>query len=168
MPGLLTPEILATIGRADPPMRVEITRREIMKYALATEQRLEKFLRGDEAPPMFVFAAFRDIVPLDELGPDGIAQSSSMPDLPLKRIMAGGFVFKYARPIRPGDVLVGTRVLVVVEPGQWQTYEVEYSPSYAGELRMPLSDIPVLPLDARKIIARRAALARDYLKGARA
>jgi propionate CoA-transferase len=48
--------------------------------------------------------------------------------------------------------------LVVVEPDQWQTYLVEYSPSYAGELRMPLSDIPVLPLDARKIIARRAAL----------
>ncbi|MBR1222539.1 3-oxoacid CoA-transferase [Bradyrhizobium sp. U87765 SZCCT0131] len=47
---------------------------------------------------------------------------------------------------------------VVVEPTQWQTYEVEYSPSYAGELRMPLSDIPLLPLDARKVIARRAAL----------
>ncbi len=48
--------------------------------------------------------------------------------------------------------------LVVVEPKQWQTYLVEYSPSYAGELKMPLSDIPVLPLDARKIIARRAAM----------
>jgi propionate CoA-transferase len=48
--------------------------------------------------------------------------------------------------------------LVVVEPGQWQTYATEYSPSYAGELRMPLSDIPVLPLDERKVIARRAAL----------
>jgi len=48
--------------------------------------------------------------------------------------------------------------LVVVEPGQWQTYLTEYSPSYAGELRMPLSDIPVLPLDARKVIARRAAM----------
>jgi propionate CoA-transferase len=48
--------------------------------------------------------------------------------------------------------------LVVVDPDQRQTYEVEYSPSYAGELRMPLSDIPTLPLDARKIIARRAAL----------
>jgi propionate CoA-transferase len=48
--------------------------------------------------------------------------------------------------------------LVVVEPGQWQTFETEYSPSYAGELRVPLSDIPVLPLDARKVIARRAAL----------
>jgi propionate CoA-transferase len=48
--------------------------------------------------------------------------------------------------------------LVVVDPGQWQTFQVEYSPSYAGELRMPLSDVEVLPLDARKIIARRAAL----------
>src|SRR4051794_4699222 len=48
--------------------------------------------------------------------------------------------------------------LVVVEPDQWQTYETQYSPSFAGELRMPLSDIPTLPLDARKVIARRAAL----------
>ncbi|MBV8961694.1 MAG: 3-oxoacid CoA-transferase, partial [Hyphomicrobiales bacterium] len=30
--------------------------------------------------------------------------------------------------------------------------------SYAGELRVPLSDIDILPLDARKVIARRAAL----------
>jgi propionate CoA-transferase len=48
--------------------------------------------------------------------------------------------------------------VVVVEPGQRQTYETEYSPSYAGELRVPLSDIPALPLDSRKVIARRAAL----------
>ncbi len=98
MPGLLTPEILAAIGQAEPPMRVEVTRREIMKYAVATEQRLEKYLRGDEAPPMFVFGAFRDVVPLDELGPDGIARSSSMPELPLKRVMAGGFRFQYFAP----------------------------------------------------------------------
>jgi propionate CoA-transferase len=60
-----------------------------------------------------------------------------------------------AKTVKIPGILVD---LVVVEPGQWQTYEVEYSPSYAGELRMPLWDIPVLPLDARKIIARRAAL----------
>lgn len=48
--------------------------------------------------------------------------------------------------------------LVVVVPDQRQTYATEYSPSYAGELRLPLSDFPVLPLDARKVIARRAAL----------
>jgi propionate CoA-transferase len=48
--------------------------------------------------------------------------------------------------------------LVVVVPEQRQTYLTDYSPSYAGELRIPLSDVPVLPQDARKVIARRAAL----------
>ena len=49
--------------------------------------------------------------------------------------------------------------LVIVEPEQWQTYETRFSPSYAGELRVPLSDIAVAtPLDARKVIARRAAM----------
>ncbi len=48
--------------------------------------------------------------------------------------------------------------LVVVDPGQRQTYQMDYSPAYAGELRVPVSEIPPLPLDARKIIARRAAL----------
>lgn len=60
-----------------------------------------------------------------------------------------------AKQVKIPGILVD---LVVVEPGQRQTYETEYSPSYAGELRVPLSDIPVLPLDPRKIIARRAAL----------
>jgi propionate CoA-transferase len=60
-----------------------------------------------------------------------------------------------AKAVKIPGILVD---LVVVEPGQRQTYETEYSPSYAGEFRVPLSDIPALPLDARKVIARRAAL----------
>ena len=47
--------------------------------------------------------------------------------------------------------------LVVVEPAQRQTYLTAYSPAYAGELKVPPGDIPVLPMDARKVIARRAA-----------
>lgn len=47
---------------------------------------------------------------------------------------------------------------VVVEPGQSQTYETYYSPSFSGELKIPLTDIPALPLDPRKIIARRGAM----------
>lgn len=47
---------------------------------------------------------------------------------------------------------------VVVVPDQLQTYLTPYSPAYAGELRIPLSDIARLPLDARKVIARRAAM----------
>lgn len=48
--------------------------------------------------------------------------------------------------------------LVVVDPDQKQTYLVDYSPSYAGELRVPLSEIKALEFDARKVIARRAAM----------
>jgi propionate CoA-transferase len=48
--------------------------------------------------------------------------------------------------------------LVVVVPEQEQTFLTPYSPAYAGELRIPLDDIPVLKLDARKVVARRGAL----------
>ncbi|MCX6055593.1 MAG: 3-oxoacid CoA-transferase [Chloroflexi bacterium] len=48
--------------------------------------------------------------------------------------------------------------LVVVDPNQRQTYQMEYSPAYAGEIKVPMGEITPLVLDARKIIARRAAL----------
>lgn len=48
--------------------------------------------------------------------------------------------------------------VVVVDPDQWQTYRTKHDAAYAGELRVPPSDMPVLAFDERKIIARRAAL----------
>ena len=68
---LITPEIRAWIGRSAPPQRIEIARRDIVKYAVATEQRLEKYRNGDEAPPMFLFGTSMLICALDELGSDG-------------------------------------------------------------------------------------------------
>jgi propionate CoA-transferase len=59
-----------------------------------------------------------------------------------------------AKQVKIPGILVD---LVVVEPAQRQTYLTAYSPAYAGELKVPLADIPVLPFDARKVIARRAA-----------
>jgi propionate CoA-transferase len=47
--------------------------------------------------------------------------------------------------------------IVVVDPTQRQTYAMDYSPAYAGEIKIPMDEITPLPLDARKIIARRAA-----------
>ncbi|MGZ9034182.1 MAG: hypothetical protein ACXW25_07185, partial [Rhodospirillales bacterium] len=38
-----------------------------------------------------------------------------------------------------------------------QTYATQYSPAYSGEIKVPLAAMPPLPLDERKIIARRAA-----------
>lgn len=71
----------------------------------------------------------------------------------VKRIATRGTL--PAKQVKIPGILVD---LVVVEPDQRQTYATDYSPSYAGELRIPLSDIPVLPLDPRKVVARRAAL----------
>ncbi len=108
---LLSDQALQMIGRSDPPIRVEVSRREIIKYSIATEQVLDKYLKGDEAPPMFLFGALRDIRPIGQLGPDGIARASLVPDVPLKRIMAGGTQTRYFRSVKPGDVLVAERSL---------------------------------------------------------
>ncbi|MCT4632779.1 MAG: hypothetical protein N4A76_08585 [Firmicutes bacterium] len=54
----------------------------------------------------------------------------------------------------------GIYVDAIVETGpdfHGQTYTTRYNPSYSGETRVPLSSLKKLPLDARKIIARRAA-----------
>lgn len=46
---------------------------------------------------------------------------------------------------------------VVVNPGQWQTWEGEYNPSFSGEIRIPMDKIDQIPFNVRKIVARRGA-----------
>ncbi|MBL6598820.1 MAG: MaoC family dehydratase N-terminal domain-containing protein [Alphaproteobacteria bacterium] len=121
MAGLLSEDALAWIGRSDPPLSVEVSRRDIVKYSISTEQVLEKYLTGDEAPPMFVAGLSREVVPLDDLGPDGLAQASLVPDLPLKRVMAGGVEFDFHRTVHPGDVLVFERSLSSLTEKQGRT-----------------------------------------------
>jgi 3-methylfumaryl-CoA hydratase len=106
---LLTDEHREWIGRESEPVSVEVSRREIVKYAIATEQRQEKYLRGDEAPPMFLFNLFGALRPLSELRSDGLPRGQGAgPSLPLKRVMAGGTELIQHRPIRPGDRLTAT------------------------------------------------------------
>ena len=111
MSELLTSELLAHIGRSAPPREEVVTRRDIRKYSIATGQRSQKFLDGEEAPPMFHVALFWDVVTLDELTADGVSIDSLIPKLPLERAMAGGLKIEYHKAIYPGDVLLGTRTL---------------------------------------------------------
>jgi propionate CoA-transferase len=48
--------------------------------------------------------------------------------------------------------------LVVVDPDQRQTYQTFHDAAYAGELRIPLHAFTRLPLDERKVVARRCSL----------
>ena len=53
---------------------------------------------------------------------------------------------------------------VVVDPEQKQTCLDVYNPSYCGHIKVPIASIPPIPLDERKVIARRAA--KEIFKGA--
>ncbi|MCD6361742.1 MAG: acyl CoA:acetate/3-ketoacid CoA transferase [Armatimonadetes bacterium] len=49
--------------------------------------------------------------------------------------------------------------IVVADPAEHQqTFSEDYNPAYSGDVRVPFGAIPALPMDERKIIARRAAL----------
>src|SRR5690554_495831 len=110
---LLTPELMATVGRQLPAVRAEVTRREIRKYSAATGQRLQRFIDGDEAPPMFLFGLFLPILPREQMSHDGLPPDTGLvPELPLKRVMAGGTKQIWFRGIYPGDVLVSRQTLV--------------------------------------------------------
>lgn len=109
---LLTTEHLQAIGTASDPVSALVTRRDIIKYSISTEQIRPAYLSGDEAPPMFVVGLFSVLQPLDRYRPDGIPRAGTGGlKLPLKRVMAGGTKVRQHRPIRPGDTLVGVSVL---------------------------------------------------------
>ena len=116
MSGLLSPELLANIGKTSAPRLELVTRKDIRKYAIATQQRERRFLDGDEAPPMFYLALFWPVPENDQLSPDGVAIDPLLPEFPLKRAMAGGLHIDYHRSIHPGDVLQATRAMLDARP----------------------------------------------------
>ncbi|OLO27908.1 acyl CoA:acetate/3-ketoacid CoA transferase [Alkalihalophilus pseudofirmus] len=68
-----------------------------------------------------------------------------------------------ANSLDPKDVRVpGALVdyIVVSENSEYhyQTMGTEYNPALSGEIKVPVNSIPPIPLDPRKIIARRAAM----------
>lgn len=65
-----------------------------------------------------------------------------------------------AGSLNPRDVEVPAALVdyCVVVPDQRQTYEIAYSPAFAGELRVPDREMRPIPFDIRKTIARRGAM----------
>ena len=156
MAELLTPDIKARIGTASPEIRVEVTRRDIQKYAVSTGQRARKYLDGDEAPPLFHFGYSMEILPPEQLRKDGIAEDKLIPPLPLKRVMAGNSDTTYHRPIRPGDRLVITRRLKDIYEKQGKSGRAALMKSSSGcsslgRTRHAPRTNPPRPLTARRV-----------------
>ncbi|MEX2460480.1 MAG: malonate decarboxylase subunit alpha [Paenibacillaceae bacterium] len=78
----------------------------------------------------------------------------------------GGIVIAQVERVVASGTLPGKQVKVpgivvdyiVVDPHPMQTYVTRFDPAYSGLIRRPDENIPVLPLDVRKVIARRAAM----------
>jgi propionate CoA-transferase len=62
------------------------------------------------------------------------------------------------RQVKIPGVLVNCVVVAEKPEYHMQTFIEQYSAAFAGEIRVPLSEIPVMAMSDRKIIARRAAM----------
>lgn len=73
----------------------------------------------------------------------------------VERIAAAGSL--HPQHVKIPGILVDA--IVVASPEQHeQTFDEQYNPAYSGDVKVPFGSIPPLPMDERKIIARRAAL----------
>jgi propionate CoA-transferase len=103
---------------------------------------------------------------------EGEAVQGEMLAMAMAAHNSGGIVIAQVRrlarrgslPLREVKVPAALVDYVYVDPEQWQTYITQDSPYYAGALRKPVTAEPPLPLDVRKIIARRSLL--EFPRGA--
>lgn len=86
------------LGQWTDPERFEVTAERIAEYAAATNDPIERHLRGEIAPPVFaVVPAFFSMAP---------AALSVAPVELLMKLVHGEQDFHFHRPIHPGDTLV--------------------------------------------------------------
>jgi propionate CoA-transferase len=62
------------------------------------------------------------------------------------------------RQVKIPGILVECVVVAEKPEYHMQTFAEPYSPAFSGEIRVPMSAIPAMPMSERKIIARRAAM----------
>lgn len=114
------------------------------------------FIRGTSADPSGNISMERECLLLDNLAQAMAARNNGgIVIAQVERIVEHG-------SIRPKDVKVpGILVdcVVVADPIEMHrmNYGVIYNPAFAGEIRVPMENMAKMPLDERKIIARRAA-----------
>ena len=114
------------------------------------------FIRGTTADPDGNVTMEKEALLLENLALAIAARNShGYVICQVERVAAEGSLD--SRHVRLPGMLVDA--VVVAEPRyHTQTYGTAYNPALAGEVRIPLQTLPPLPLDDKKVIARRAAM----------
>jgi hydroxyacyl-ACP dehydratase HTD2-like protein with hotdog domain len=121
---LITDEIRSWIGRETPSWTIEVSRLDVQRFAVATddlnplyldeEKAKQSVYGGVIAPPLFYMAPLTEPKPESELRHDGLPYEGKfpIPPTPLPRLMDGGTDIEFFQPIRVGDVLTGRSKIV--------------------------------------------------------
>ena len=112
-------------------------------------------LRGTTADADGNVTMEREALTLDSLAIAMAAKNSKgLVIVQVERIAAAGSL--NPRDIKIPGALVDC-IVVAAPEHHAQTYATIYNPAFSGEMRAPVDRIPPLPLDERKVIARRCA-----------
>lgn len=114
------------------------------------------FIRGTTADGHGNITMEREALTLDNLAMAMAAHNSGgVVIAQVERIAKAGSL--HPRQVRVPGTLVDA--VVVAQPEHHcQTYGTAYSPAFAAEIQVPLDSLAALPLDERKVIARRCAM----------
>ncbi|HMM21118.1 MAG TPA: acyl CoA:acetate/3-ketoacid CoA transferase [Selenomonadales bacterium] len=144
----------------------EVTKRELVEVIeLGGEEWLwykpfpvdVAFIRGTSADENGNITIEHEAVALEILPIAQAAKNSGgLVIVQVERMVASG-TLKPMQVKVPGIIV--DYIVVADEPAKhMQTFGEQYNPAYSGEIRVPLTAISPMPLDERKVIARRAAM----------
>ena len=113
------------------------------------------FLRGTSADEFGNISFEREALTLEGLSiAQAVKNSGGLVIVQVERVVQGGSI--KARDVKIPGILVDAIVISSRPEFHMQSFGEQYNPSYSGEIRLPLTELKAIPLNERKIIARRS------------